>query len=74
MTVQVDSQRMTDDIMWYIDMCYINNSISWKEDDSNEHMIDMLCPPPMSVKILLLFVCPLSIEFITQQIDPDIHV
>ena len=31
MTVQVDSQRVTDDIMWYIDMCYINNSISCLE-------------------------------------------
>ena len=27
MTVQVDSQPMTDQIMWYIDMCFINNSI-----------------------------------------------
>ena len=28
MTVQVDSQPMTDQIMWYIDMCLINNLIS----------------------------------------------
>ena len=28
MTVQGDSQPVTDQIMWYIDMCCINNSIS----------------------------------------------
>ena len=31
MTVQVDSQPMTDQNMWYIDMCCINNSISCLE-------------------------------------------
>ena len=33
MTVQVDSQPLTDQIMMYIDMCYINNSMFRKEDD-----------------------------------------
>ena len=28
MTVQVNSQPVTDQIVWYIDMCFINNSIS----------------------------------------------
>ena len=31
MTVKVDSQPMTDQNMWYIDMCYINTSISCLE-------------------------------------------
>ena len=31
MTVQVDSQPVTDQNMWYIDMCCINNSISCSE-------------------------------------------
>ena len=31
MTVQVDSQPVTDQIMWYFDMCCINNSISCLE-------------------------------------------
>ena len=31
MTVQVDSQPVTDQNMWYIDMCYVNNSISCLE-------------------------------------------
>ena len=31
MTVQIDSQPVTDQNMWYIDMCCINNSISCLE-------------------------------------------
>ena len=31
MTVLVDSQPVTEQIMWYIDMCCINNSISCSE-------------------------------------------
>ena len=31
MTVQVDSQPMTDQHMWKIDMCCVNNSISCLE-------------------------------------------
>ena len=31
MTVQVDSQPVTDQNMWFIDMCCNTNSISWVE-------------------------------------------
>ena len=31
MTVLVDSQPVTDQLMWYIDMCCINNAISCLE-------------------------------------------
>ena len=47
MTVQVDSQSVTDQIMWYNDMCYINNSISClrKKTAIRNIWSDMLCPP-----------------------------
>ena len=39
MTVQVDSQPVTDQQMWYIDMCCVNNSISCLETRRHlEHM------------------------------------
>ena len=51
MTVQVDSQSVTDLCMWYIDMCYINNSISCLEKKTifRNTWSDMLCAnnPPI---------------------------
>ena len=47
MTVQVESQPVTDQITWYIDMCCINNSISCLEKKTTvrKTLSDMLCPP-----------------------------
>ena len=42
MTVQVDSQPVTDQIMWYIDMFCINNSISCLEKKTDNPLIIML--------------------------------
>ena len=56
MTVQVDSQPVTDQIMVYIDMCCINNSISCLEKKTTfgTHKqtcyvnvnVGLLTPPP----------------------------
>ena len=52
MTVQVDSQPVTDQNMWNIDMCCINNSISCLEKKTtlgtHEQTSSMLvCPSPL---------------------------
>ena len=53
MTVQVDSQPVTDQNMWYIDMCCINNSISCLEKKTMFGTHEQTCyvdfnvgPPP----------------------------
>ena len=43
MTVQVDSQPVTDQIMWYIDMCCNNNSISCLERKTTLGTYDQTC-------------------------------
>ena len=43
MTVQVDSQSVTDQFMWYIDMCCINNSISCLEKKTTLGTHDQRC-------------------------------
>ena len=52
MTVQVDSQPMTDQNMWYIDMCCINNSISCLEKKTtfgtHKQTCNVSLPPPPS--------------------------
>ena len=42
MTIQVDSQPLTDQIMIYIDMC-INNSTSWLEKKTTLGIYDQTC-------------------------------
>ena len=53
MTVQVDSQPVTDQNMWHIDMCCINNSISCLEKKTTFGTHEQTCyvdlnvgPPP----------------------------
>ena len=54
MTVQVDSQLVTDQNMWHIDMCCINNSISCLEKKTTFGTHEQTCyvdfnvglPPP----------------------------
>ena len=57
MTVQFDSQPLTDQNMWYIDMCCINNSISCLEKKTTFGIHEQTCyvnfnvglpPPPHS--------------------------
>ena len=55
MTVQVDSQPVTDQNMWYIDMCCINNSISCleKKTTKGNTLSDILCYTVcLSIKII----------------------
>ena len=63
MTVQVDSQPVTDHIMWYIDMCYINNSISCLEKKTTvkNTWSDMLCPHQCLSKFNWVFVPPSNV-------------
>ena len=63
MTVQVDSQLVTDHIMWYIDMCYINNSISCLEKKTTvkNTWSDMLCPHQCLSKFNWVFVPPSNV-------------
>ena len=58
MTVQVESQPVTDQITWYIDMCCINNSISCLEKKTTvrKTLSDMLCPPQTQSKFHCVFV------------------
>ena len=59
MTVQVDSQPVTDQIMWYIDMCCIDNSISCLEKKTTFRTHEQTCyvdfdvglpsPPPFGI-------------------------
>ena len=59
MTVQVDSQPVTDQNMWYIDMCCINNSISCLEKKTTFGTHEQTCyvdlnvgpPPPIFVSL-----------------------
>ena len=60
MTVQVDSQPVTDHIIWRIDMCYINNSISCLEKKTT---VRNTCSD-MSLHVLNLY----SSKLITQEI------
>ena len=43
MTVQVDSQPVTEQIMWTIDMCCINNSISFLEKKTTKGTHNQTC-------------------------------
>ena len=63
MTVQVDSQPMTDQKMWCIDMCCINNSISCLEKKTTFRTHEQTCyvnfnvslPPPPLLLVSLKF-------------------
>ena len=54
MTVQVDSQPVTDQNMWYIDMCSINNSISCLEKKTTLGTHDQTCYVSLCVCLLRL--------------------
>ena len=54
MTVQVDSQPMTDQNMWYIDMCCINNSISCLEKKTTFGTHEQTCYVIFNVGLPLL--------------------
>ena len=63
MTVQVDSQPVTDQSMWYMTMCCINNSISCLEKKTTDGTHEQTCyvkfnvglpPPPPFLYILSL--------------------
>ena len=83
MTVQVDSQPVTDQNMWYIDMCCINNSISCLEKKTMFGTHEQTCyvdfnvgPPPhifVSLKFTLwsLFVDLQSRLFISVLVHID---
>ena len=43
MTVQVDSQPVTDQNMWYFNTCFINNSISCLEKKQLKGTNDQTC-------------------------------
>ena len=54
MTVQVGSQPVTDKIMWQIDMCCINNSISCIEKKTTLGLHDQTCYFALCVCVLRL--------------------
>ena len=54
MTVHVDSQPVTDRIMWYIDMCCTNNSISGIEKNMTMGTHDQTCYVSLCVCLLRL--------------------
>ena len=54
MTVQVDSQPVTDQIMWCIDMCCINNTISCLEKKTTLGTKDQTCYVKLCVCLLRL--------------------
>ena len=58
MTAQVDSEPLTDQNMWYIDMCVINNSVSFLEKKMTFGTHERTCyvkfnvgPPPLILDI-----------------------
>ena len=64
MTVQVDSQPMTDQIMWYIDMCCINKSISCLEKkttlgthDQTSYVALCVCLLRLEISTLRTYLC-----------------
>ena len=54
MTVQVDSQQVTDQIMLYIDMCCINNSIFCLEKKTTLGTHDQTCYVTLCLSIEII--------------------
>ena len=48
MTVQVDSHPVTDQLMWYTNLCCINDSISCLEKKTTEGTQDQTCYIPFN--------------------------
>ena len=54
MTVQVDSQPVTDQIMWYIDICRFDHSISYLEKKTTKGSHDQKCYTTVCLSIKII--------------------